>query len=263
MRRARRALLALLGLTLLRTPIALLVNALLPSVTDAPEINYAVSLLQSLLLFALPGWLLRPRQKAPAWRGREWLGWGALSVSAALCARTVVTPLNRCWSGWLRAEVTPLTMPEGLPSQLLMILALAVVPAVAEELFFRGALLTSLMQSGAQTQAVALTTLMFALMHGSLAGMPGHLLTSLLLTLLMLHTGRLAVPVTVHLVYNLSALFGPETAMLLPWFCGAALLALILWLSLRQEWRGKAKLQPGDGWLSAAILLLMGAQYLL
>lgn len=261
-RMLRRTLLVLLGLTLLRWPVAAAVNAMLPDVTTAPATNYAAAIVQSVLLFALPGVLLLPRWEKPA---REHGGFAMLICAAvtALLLRAVVTPLHGWWNALLGADASPVFLPADGWTRLLAVIALAVIPAVCEELLFRGALLTRLLQCASRTQAVLLTALLFALMHGSLGGLPGHLLSGLLFTLLMLHTGSLAVPMAAHALYNLSALYRPETPAFVPWVCGAALVAVFAWMILRAPRGRERRLEWREWLLTGAVLLAMAGQYLL
>lgn len=261
--RTRWTLLTLLGLTLVRIPLALALRLLLPEASAAPEISYIAALLQSLLMFALPGWLLTPEWRAePGAKGcpaKSWL----LCALAAVLARAVTTPLNAWWAGLVGAPASALPPADGPVGWVLMLLALAVVPAIAEEMFFRGALLTNLLKCGSRAQAAALTTLMFTLLHGSLAGLPGHLIVSLLLTLLMMHTGSLAATIGAHMLYNLLALFWPDTGAIVPWAAGALLALLTGWLLVKLP-RGKTRRLPlTEGLLCAAILLTMAAQYMI
>lgn len=261
--RTRWTLLVLLGLTLVRIPLALAMSRLLPEASVAPEICYAASVVQSLLLFALPGWLLTPPRQAAEPERRMETGLYLLSLMAAVLARGVTTPLNAWWAGLLETPASALPQAEGPLGVALMVLAVAVVPAIAEEVFFRGALLTNLLRTGSRWQAAVLTTLMFTLLHGSPAGLPGHLIISLLLTLVMMHTGCLAAPIAVHMLYNLLALFWPDAGAAVPWIAGALLALLTAWLLVKLP-RGKPRRLPlSEGLLCAAILLAMAAQYMI
>lgn len=258
----RWMLLVLLGLTLLRWPVAAVVRAMLPDVTAAPTANYLAAIVQSALLFALPGALLLPRWEKPA-QARKGSVMLLCAAGTALLLRAVVTPLHGWWHALLRADALPIFLPADGWTRLLAVIALAVVPAICEELLFRGALLTRLLQCASRWQAVLLTTLLFALMHGSPGGLPGHLLSGALFTLLMLHTGSLAVPMAAHAVYNLSALYWPDTSAFVQWACGATMAAVFAWLILRAP-KGRDRLLEWREWLlTGAVLLAMAGQYLL
>lgn len=260
-KRTRMTLRALMVLSLLRIPTSLLIQALLPDVSQAPEANYLAALLQSLLMFALPGMLLMPAWHKGRDEGGMQPGFLLMALLAVVLTRSVASPLNHWWAGLLGVTGTMLPAPQNLLSLVLMLLAVAIGPAVAEEIFFRGALLTNLLRSGSRMQALVLTTLMFALMHGSLPGLPGHLLISLVLTLLMMHTGRLLVPILGHSVYNLLALRRVDMPVEAVAGCALALLGVLAWLLLRLP-RGQERcLTRWEGVICAGVLAMMAAQY--
>lgn len=257
----RRTLWTLLCLTLLRWPVAVLTAALLPDASVAPEVNYAASIAQSLLMFALPGWLLWPKGDEPAPAGRRLPIWLLAGAVCAVLARAAISPLNDWWSALIGADGTAVPVAQGVLAQALQVLALAVVPAVAEEMFFRGALLRSLQTCCGRWAALLLTTLLFALMHGSIAGLPGHLAISLLLTLLMMHSDCIYVPLAAHLIYNLTALFLPEQPPAVSWLCGGMLAALLLLMALRLPRGAGPRMARKDCLLCGAILAVMATQY--
>lgn len=262
-RMLRRTLLVLLSLTLLRWPVSAAVRMMLPDVSAAPAANYFAAMAQSLLLFALPGRLLMPRWVRKEQDNHDLWGELAPGLAAVLMCRAVVTPLQAVGAKLLGAETTPIFVPADGPVQMLAILALAVMPAVCEELFFRGAVLPRLLQCASRWQAVLLTTLLFALMHGSLAGVAGHLLSGLLFSLVMLQTGRVEIPMLLHLFYNLSALVWPETPWWVPVF-GAVVLLALLWRLIRRAPRGQERqICLSDALLCAAVLGVMAVQYLM
>lgn len=257
MTRLRKALLTLLALTLVRLPMERLLAVLLPDASVAPEVNALVSIMQSLVLFALPGWLLMQERERSA---PEW-SWLSIAIVSAVFARVAITPLNEGWSRLLGETGTLLPPASGFAQCLVRVLALAFVPALAEELFFRGALLGNLRTSCGNGAAILLVTLMFTLMHGSIAGLPGHLVISLLLTLLMMHSTCIYVPIAAHLTYNLTALFLPEQALPVTWLCGGVLAALLLLLVLRLPTGAGMRMARKDRLLCGASLAVMAAQY--
>ena len=261
--RLRLTLLVVLLLTLLRLPVALAMRALLPDLSVSPAANYAASIAQSLLMFALPGWLLKPEWRRSPTQGRDGFVWALLTIVAVVAVRGAVTPLNELWSRALGLENAGIPMTEGLPGRVLMLLALVIVPAVAEEIFFRGTLQPRLLMCCSRWQALLLSTLLFALMHGSLAGLPGHLLISLLLSLLMMHTGRLSVTIGAHMVYNALALYWPDEAALLNVGCVLLSCVIVAWLLLRLPRGRERRMARSEGLFCAVILLIMAAQYLI
>lgn len=248
----------LLGLTVIRLPLAALLQRLLPDVSVAPEMNYIAAMAQSVVLFGLPGWLLMCSTKAEGIGGRGLHEWLVLAIPAAVLARLALPALNALWSGLLALDTPSLPVPQGMMERVLQALALAVVPAIAEEIFFRGAVLRNLQGAYGRHTALWLTTLFFALMHGSLGGLPGHLVISLLLTLLAMHSGGALTPIVVHMAYNLLQFQTPKGAL------GAMLLlAGLLALLLRRVPAGGMRPQGRDLLLCGAILAAMAVQYLM
>ncbi len=114
----------------------------------------------------------------------------------------------------------------------LSLLCLAVLPAFAEELLFRGILMTELESHGPVT-AVALSSVLFAMLHFDLKMLPMYLFSGLMLALCAYVTRSLLASCTVHLLYNLTIFLGKEK--LNAFFAitdDTALIALILIIAL-------------------------------
>ena len=254
------ALLTLLCLALLRMPLMYLLSLLLPEASQAPVVHMVASIAQSLVLFALPGLLLY--QDGRTQTGRTRWQWMLAALLSALLARAALTPLNRWWAECLALETDPIPAAAGW-WELLQVLAYAVVPAVAEELFFRGALLSRIQRCCGRPAAVGLTALFFALMHGNLAGLPGHLAIGLLLTLLAAASGSVAIPMAAHLCYNLTALYWLGMHWLVPVCAGLALAVLGAVLATRIPRSRERGMSRMELLLCGLILLVMAVQYLL
>lgn len=259
MSKTRRALLTLLALAVLRWPLDVLLHAVLPDAAVNPIPQCMAGMALSVLLIGLPAWLLRPWtsdrlvQSKSLWRGLT------AAVCAAVLTRAAMSPVDEAWQNLTALTPDAMPVPDSLPTALLYIAALAVIPAVMEEGFFRGAVLTVLLDGSRRVTAAVLTAVFFTLMHGSAANLPSLLVLSLLLTLLMLHTGRIAVPVTAHLVYNLTALnwnVVPGWGSIL---CGAGLLALTACLCIRQPKYAHQPMKWQDGLIAAAAMIVLAA----
>jgi len=106
------------------------------------------------------------------------------------------------------------TAPQGLPGLLLMLLTVAVLPAVTEEWLLRGVILPALRRFG-DGFAVVCTAVLFALLHQNMEQAPMAFVSGLALGWVYIRSGRLAVPVAVHLWNNAAAvlvMFLPERA---------------------------------------------------
>lgn len=125
-----------------------------------------------------------------------------LFTAAMLCAALIAGIMTGSGS----AE-TALGVSLSGENSLLAALCLAVVPAAAEELFFRGLLLSELEDAGAGT-SVLLSSLFFAMFHFSLSGLPLTFFCGVLLALCVYVTRSLLASVAIHIAYNLIALFG-------------------------------------------------------
>lgn len=95
--------------------------------------------------------------------------------------------------------------PSTIVQMLLAILMAAVIPAVCEEMLFRGVLLRFAHRKWGESTAVWTTAVLFAVMHFSVAGFPMLLLIGMLLARLAFKGEGLTLPFTFHAMYNLSA----------------------------------------------------------
>lgn len=161
------------------------------------------------LIFALPAGIYYSgrREMVPAIRLRrlEPLT-GLLIVLAAIVGAFALNGLSVFWSSIL-AELglyvdTGSSIAPRTTGQLwVMLVSVAVVPALCEEFLFRGLLLPAFETRG-QKQAVLVSGLMFALLHARMAALPSHLLLGIMLGWLAVSTGTIFAPMLFHAVYN-------------------------------------------------------------
>lgn len=85
------------------------------------------------------------------------------------------------------------------------VLLVGVVPGVCEELFFRGGLMGAWERRGTKT-ALLITSVLFALLHGTILGLPTQLLMGLVLGYVLIVTDSLYVSMIFHTVHNSTAL---------------------------------------------------------
>lgn len=140
----------------------------------------------------------------------------AMVVPVALIGNLVYDVMNQWWQG--ERFVWPFAMAvhensldhlyrtfQGVPYPALVV-ALALAPAVVEELVFRGMLGRKLVQQFGVFWGVGISSCLFAMVHGS----PPHAIATLpiavLLHTLYLRTGTIWVPVLVHFCNNLLAI---------------------------------------------------------
>lgn len=106
-----------------------------------------------------------------------------------------------------------LVLPNGFLSSAFYILNLTVVPAIFEEIAFRGVLMQSLRRFG-DTFALLSSAVLFALVHVSPLSMPNAFLMGLIIGYFVLFTGSLHTGMIIHLVHNLFLLFISQLAYL-------------------------------------------------
>lgn len=265
MDKTRKALLVTLGVMLLRLPVGWGIQLLLPNAENDPALYYAGLILQEALLWGLPALLMRPWRTGRLVVRHDGFALCLGAVMIGLAAQGALMALTPRWVALTGAGQATVLMPQNEMQWVLAVLALVVIPAVAEESFFRGGVLTGLCDGMSSAGASLLCTVIFALMHGSLAGFPAHLMVSLLCSMAMLARGRLRVPVLLHMGYNGGALLlrsatvTDEAALAL----GILLGATMLWMLSQIIWRGRTRrLGLADGVLLGAVLLGAAALYL-
>ena len=92
-------------------------------------------------------------------------------------------------------------VPADTSGLLLAVFYVAVIPGVCEELAFRGLVFSAWERRGSR-RAVWISALLFASLHGSIAGFPTQLLLGVALGLLALGSGSLYAGMIFHTVYN-------------------------------------------------------------
>ena len=101
----------------------------------------------------------------------------------------------------IRQPEMPSYLEPTIPSLLLNILALAVLPGVLEELLFRGYFLRLLRPYGGRF-AIVVTAALFGLMHGNILQIPFAFLVGLACGWLALRTGRVWPAMLLHFLNN-------------------------------------------------------------
>lgn len=90
---------------------------------------------------------------------------------------------------------------------LFQLLAFAALPALCEEMVFRGVLLTDLQQRGT-IPAIAFTALYFGMLHFDFAQLPVYMFAGVVLCIVVRVTRSLPAAMVVHFLYNVFGLFG-------------------------------------------------------
>ncbi len=215
---ARSVLLLLLIAVLIRTGFIFGINILVDGQAfEQPENFYALTMIQEILMFGLPVflfiYLFRPRY-TPVLKAQLAFPPFSSAVRTVLAAVIGAWALQLFISLWalmlealkIRLWSPEVPLPQNGPQTILAIAAVGILPAVLEELLFRGALLEGLKRELPQKAALWLTVLLFAFMHGSLTGLPGHIALGFVITLLALRQNSLQLPMIYHFSHNAATL---------------------------------------------------------
>ena len=257
MSRTRKTLLALLAVAALTPLMRLMLAALLPDWSVDPVPVCVAGMLASVLTLGLPACLLRPWTSGRITQRRLLWPGVLLGAATAVLLRAALGPVDVRWQALTGLVPSVMPVPDSIPLGALCVIALAVVPALTEEAFFRGALLTGLFAGARRVTAVLLTSACFVLMHGRLANLPSLTALAILLTLLMLRTGHIAVPAAAHLMYNLTALKWTALPGWVGILSGLALAGVLVCLTKGQLPDSHRRMELPDGLIAAAAIAVM------
>lgn len=160
-----------------------------------------------IFVFLKMGWFTASRTYL---RSRPWavLAWCVVASLGAIVPSLLVQGLIPEWSGWAKemADQTNEQL-EGLMSVPGGYMVIALLPPVVEEMVFRGCVLRALLQWKPRRRwlMIALSALVFALIHLNPAQMPHAFLIGLLLGWLYMRTGSIVPGVAYHWANNTAA----------------------------------------------------------
>lgn len=127
-------------------------------------------------------------------------------VIIALLSVTITTDISVFWMAlWqklgLNVFVSSYIRPANTTELTLSILGVSLIVPVCEELLFRGMILSA-WEHRSRRSAVIASALLFAMLHGSLIGLPNQFYAGVMLALLVLWTDSIYAGVIFHGVYN-------------------------------------------------------------
>lgn len=129
-----------------------------------------------------------------------------LSLSASVIGMYASEAFSHLFSAFRIYFYEPiLILPEDTISIVFYVLNLTVVPAIFEEIAFRGVIMQSLRRFG-DSFALLTTAFLFALVHISPLSMPNAFIMGLLIGYFVLFTGSLHTGMIIHLVHNVFTL---------------------------------------------------------
>jgi membrane protease YdiL (CAAX protease family) len=187
-----------------------------PGRIDLKAIESALGLYASIILFVVGFLVFRNMNPIDAF-GLRWTSWLQGFVAVILCLALVLPPIYAAqWVGYSLAG--PQTEPQPIVSFLiehqslrdrLSVILIAVVAApLTEELIFRGCLYGFLRQTGGRFLAIAVTSVLFALIHGHIPSLAGLVILAVGLSLLYEKTGSLWAPILLHAAFNGLSIYG-------------------------------------------------------
>lgn len=132
-------------------------------------------------------------------------GHGIMSVLAALVCIPVVNSVAILWSILLEWAGIPVSetqiVIEDAGELAVAVFAMGVMPGICEELMFRGVMLRAYEGYG-RRKSIAVSAVLFAVLHGSLQGLPGQLLMGLVLGGIVVSSGSIYTGMMIHTAYN-------------------------------------------------------------
>lgn len=254
--------------------------------TDPSSYYYIAALFSGVVLIGASLFL----GKASRRRGGEFfrlrtfrLRWISVTLCATVAALTGAALINLFFSNiglpeWLRPVVNnPLSI--GTTDPVAALLALVLVPAVCEELFIRGALLSVFEERGV-FRSVLITAFVFSFLHGSASNLIATFFASLIYGYLTVACGSVYPAMVAHLLNNLLAgslmLFGQNffnigydgfflAVAFILFFGSVCLLSWLLYRMLSKKApTGESAAEPeGFPWFLAALGVLWVAKIVL
>ena len=183
----------------------------------------------SLCIFLLPALFLPSGREAlravirplpPKYRRVGYLLWILALVAVTILSSNLldgIVKLSKLLGSPVQDQVEEVVVgmiSQGSVSFGALFLALALVPALVEEIFFRGLLQPLLMRSypGQRWKVFLFTALIFSLLHFSPVGFPSRLVLGLMLSYLAYDSRGLRIPILMHLINNTLAIFSLYTS---------------------------------------------------
>lgn len=156
---------------------------------------------------------------APARPGAAFAGWMLLGAATAIPTMLISSAATAMLGRWFDVPqvqyLRDLTAEGyGLPFPVLLV---CVMPAIFEELAFRGVMLSALEPVLGGREAMLVTALMFAILHLSVPSMPHLFLMGAALAWLRQRSGSLLPGMIAHFGHNFLVLLSEQGGGLLPW----------------------------------------------
>ena len=229
------------------------------------ENPYLSAVVVQLLIYAVPALFycrLRGREFTPKLRLRLFRPAQLLYLWHALCCMTAVSALlsvlmyriaPESFARSSSTQAAAFAMGSGFFDGLYVVVAFAVLPAVTEELLFRGVIVGEY-ETQSPGVAVTVSAAMFAMAHFSAARFPVYFTAGLVLAASLYATRSLLAPILLHAVYNAVVLYAEKYVLyivdkqnismllLVAILCAAAVLsAMLMCFEAQSIYRGYAE----------------------
>ncbi len=189
--------------------IALLLMKLPVFQGSTAALNSALNTFYEIALIALPAAMYAFRNRTAALPMRLKAPDARMVLYAAALAIIGVLMANDLTTWWLllidffggTPQASGIAVPADAPSLLQSILLIGVIPGVCEELLFRSGLIGAWEARGRKT-ALLVSTVLFALLHGTIAGLPNQLIMGFVLGYILILSGSVFVSMTYHIIHN-------------------------------------------------------------
>lgn len=172
-----------------------------------------------------------------------------IGIAAFFCLYPIVACLDTLFTSW-GAKLTDIPYSLTTKNYIISIFSLAILPAICEELLFRGLILKSLKNYG-KVFSIVISALMFALFHMSFQQLIYPILMGLLLGVIMHKENNIIYCIVVHFINNflsltvaylkINLIFNHFTYIILAIFLLITFLTLILYVILKHSKQEKQK----------------------
>ena len=178
---------------------------------------YTVVILQ-LMIFLLPGaiwckyrgegYVKRLRLRLPKLNSFLLIFFGTLvMISGGLLLSVLFGGLDSLSQNFSLYDTFISKTDGSIPSNLYLLVAYAIIPAICEEFIFRGVLCHEY-ETGGVVRAVAFSSIFFAMLHFNPINIMTYLFSGIVLALVLYATRSLFAAMITHLLYNIFGLFG-------------------------------------------------------
>lgn len=186
-------------------------NKIAPFFSDAAA-SMAITFLYQTMVMALPVMLYKDRHPGVELSMRLEKTHPLMPVFGVLAGAAAV-PMANCLSVWWALVIeraggvlTPgMNVPATASGLVLALLMHAVLPGICEELMFRGGILGAWERRG-KDMGLVVSSLLFALLHGSIQGLPVQLAMGFALGCVTIWSGSLYAAMGFHVTYNALAM---------------------------------------------------------